>query len=140
MNQTLDCAASVKDIYAAFQRGDIPAILEMVDENVQWESWEANYAQRAGVPWLLPRTGKAGVADFFAVVGQMRFHDFRVLNVMACAGQAAGEVAIDVELPNGARFQDEEMHLFTFNEAGKVVRFRHYLDTAKHIEAAAPRD
>lgn len=27
-------------------------------------------------------------------------------------------------------------HLWSFNDAGRVVRFRHYLDTAKHIWAA----
>ncbi len=142
MNQTamqptaVDYAAVLTEIYAAFQRGDIPAILDRLDDNVQWESWAGNYAQQAAVPWLLPRTGKAGAAEFFSVVATMRFHEFRVLSVMRGDRQAAGEVSIDVELANGTRIRDEEMHLFTFNDAGKVVRFRHYLDTAKHIEAA----
>jgi ketosteroid isomerase-like protein len=28
------------------------------------------------------------------------------------------------------------MHLWTFNDAGKVTRLRHYTDTAKHLKAA----
>jgi hypothetical protein len=31
---------------------------------------------------------------------------------------------------------DEELHLWTFDEDGRVVRLRHYRDTAKHIAAA----
>jgi ketosteroid isomerase-like protein len=30
---------------------------------------------------------------------------------------------------------DEELHLWTFNDNGKVVRLRHYVDTAKHLDA-----
>jgi ketosteroid isomerase-like protein len=32
--------------------------------------------------------------------------------------------------------RDEEIHLWTFNDAGQVVRLRHYTDTAKHMAAA----
>ncbi|MEZ5402702.1 MAG: nuclear transport factor 2 family protein [Bryobacteraceae bacterium] len=137
MNQTpIDCAGALTEMYAAFQRGDIPAILEMLDDNVEWESWADNYAQRTHVPWLAPRKGKQGAADFFAIVGAMKFHTFRVIAVLGGPGQAAGEVEIDAELSGGKRLRDQELHLVNFNEAGKVVRFRHYLDTAKHIVAA----
>lgn len=39
-------------------------------------------------------------------------------------------------LPGGKRLRDEEMHLWNVNAAGKVTRFRHYADTAKHIAVA----
>jgi ketosteroid isomerase-like protein len=132
----MDFTQNVNDLYAAFQRGDIAFILGRLDENVQWEQWENNTAQAARVPWLAPRKGPAAVADFFRVIGQMKFHEFRVLSVLGGGNEVAGVIAIDAELPGGARLRDEEIHLFTFNAAGKVVRFRHYLDTAKHIEAA----
>jgi ketosteroid isomerase-like protein len=35
----------------------------------------------------------------------------------------------------GGHYRDEEMHLWTFNEDGKVTRLRHNTDTAKHIAA-----
>ena len=44
-------------------------------------------------------------------------------------------IGVDLEMPNGRRFADEEMHLFEFNDAGQVVLFRHYVDTAKAIAA-----
>jgi len=36
----------------------------------------------------------------------------------------------------GRRYRDEELHLWTLNDDGKVTRLRHYTDTAKHIAAA----
>jgi len=54
---------SVSDVYSAFGRGDIPAILDKVADRVDWE-----YAYKAApnpVPWLQPQSGKAGVAVFF---------------------------------------------------------------------------
>jgi hypothetical protein len=30
----------------------------------------------------------------------------------------------------------EEIHLWTFDDSGKVAGLRHYTDTAKHIKAA----
>ena len=50
-------AATVAEIYAAFGRGDVPAILDQLADDVAWEDWPANDAQRAGVRHLLPRRG-----------------------------------------------------------------------------------
>jgi uncharacterized protein len=126
-----DHLEAVKEIYEAFGRGDIPAILDRLADDVQWEPWADNTAQAAGVPWLLPRSGKAGVLEFFAIVGTLKVSDFRVLSLMAGENQVAAEVEIVTE-----RFRDQECHLWRFNDAGKVERLRHYVDTAKHIAAA----
>jgi len=127
---------AVEAIYTAFSSGNVPAILEHLAPDVAWDSWENNFAQRAGVPWLLPRTGHAGAVEFFTVLGNMKFHAFAVLSIMANDRQAVAEVALDVELANGERVRDEELHLWTFGSDGKVTRFRHYVDTAKHIAGA----
>ncbi|MEP6659342.1 MAG: nuclear transport factor 2 family protein [Acidimicrobiales bacterium] len=60
--------ATVTALYEAFGRGDVPAILERLADDCAWEAWSDNSAVKAGVPWLQPRVGKAGVAEFFAVV------------------------------------------------------------------------
>jgi ketosteroid isomerase-like protein len=127
---------SVQRIYAAFGRGDIPAILEMLADDVAWEAWADNSAQKAGVPWLEPRTGKAGAGEFFRIIGQFQVHGFQVLSIMAGEREVAAECVFEGTPPGGRRFRDEEMHLWTFGPDGKVVRFRHYTDTAKHIAAA----
>ncbi len=127
---------TVQQIYAAFGRGDIPAILGVIDDDVKWEAWQNNTAQAAGVPWLKGGTGKSAVTAFFGVVGQMKFNDFCVLSMMSSDSQVAVEVVLDATLPSGRRVRDEELHLWTMNSAGRVTRMRHYLDTAKHIAAA----
>jgi uncharacterized protein len=50
------------------------------------------------------------------------------------------EVRASFALPGGGRFADEEIHLWTFDDGGRVTRFRHYCDTAKHIAAVGGED
>ena len=129
--------ATVNEIYAAFATGNIPAILDKLSDDVRWEDWADNSAQKAGVPWLLPRHGKEGVLEFFKVMGGLQLLDFRVLSLMAGDNQVAAEFEIEFAVPaTGRRLRDQETHLWTFDENGKVSRLRHYTDTAKHIATA----
>lgn len=127
---------SVAKIYEAFGRGDVGVIIDLMSDEVEWESWADNSGQKAGVPWLRRRHGKAGVAEFFQLAGQFQIHDFQVLSIMANDRQVAAEFVIDATPPDAQRYRDEEIHLWTFGEDGKVTRLRHYTDTAKHIAAA----
>jgi ketosteroid isomerase-like protein len=132
-----DNLKTVQAIYEAFGRGDIPAILATLADDVAWEHWDDNTAQREGVPWLQARRGPSGAAEFFGIIGPWTVHDVQVRSLLEGPGQVAAEFEIELEMPNGHRFRDQEMHLWTFDDVGKVVRFRHYTDTAKHIAAAA---
>ncbi|MFN8470040.1 MAG: nuclear transport factor 2 family protein [Caldilineaceae bacterium] len=132
-----DHLATVGTIYAAFGKGDIPTILDQMADDVRWEEWADNSAQKAGVPWLQARQGKDGVLEFFKVMGGLQVMDFRVLSLMAGGNQVAVEFELEFAVPDtGRRLRDQEMHLWTFNEDGKVIRLRHYTDTAKHIATA----
>jgi ketosteroid isomerase-like protein len=132
--------ATVAEIYAAFGRGDVPTILDKIATDCRWDAWANNYAQQADVAWLRPRTGPAGVAEFFAVLAELRIHDFQVLDLVVGEHQVTAEVVIDFTTPSGGRLRDEELHLWTLDEQQKIVRFRHYVDTAKHIAAFAGSD
>jgi ketosteroid isomerase-like protein len=134
---TTDNAATVADIYAALGRGDVPAILETLAPDVAWEQWsEPTFAQRAAVPHLMARTGRAGVAEFFTLLSSYTVLEFDVLDVIGTGRQVVAEVRASFALPGGGRFADEELHLWTFDDDGRVTRLRHYVDTAKHIAAA----
>jgi hypothetical protein len=74
---------TVQGIYQAFGRGDIPSILATVADDVAWEAWADNSAQKAGVRWMTPRRGKAGVLEFFQLVAQFQIHEFKVLSIRA---------------------------------------------------------
>jgi len=97
---------TVESIYAAFGRGDVPAILDALREDVEWEHDCADH----GIPWLAPRRGKAQVGDFFEALRAL-------------------EIAVRA---TGRSFQDVELHLWTFDPHGKVARFRHVVDTHQH--------
>ncbi len=127
---------TVQQMYAAFNRGDTPAILDMVEDDAKWDEWEDRSAQHAGVSWVRGGTGKAAAAEFFTVLGKLRSSEFRVLGMMASDSQVAAEVAIDATLPNGIHVKDEVLDIWNLNSQGKVIRFRHYIDTAKHVAAA----
>ncbi|HSI78773.1 MAG TPA: hypothetical protein VK957_22960, partial [Lunatimonas sp.] len=75
---------------------------------------------------------------FFKIVGGFDIKDFQVLSIMASENQVAAEIVFEADVPaTGGHFRDEEVHVWTFDEHGKVIRMRHYSDTAKHIRAAA---
>lgn len=131
MNNNL---ATVTAIYEAFAKGDIPRILAHLADTIRWEEWADNSAQKAGVPWLQLRQDKEGVLEFFKIAAGLNIKDFQVLSLMAGDNQVAVEVVIEAEVPGtGGHYRDEELHLWTFDDSGKVIRLRHYTDTAKHI-------
>jgi ketosteroid isomerase-like protein len=135
MSRNLD---TLQSIYQAFGRGDVPTILSALSPDVQWEAWEDHSAQRAGHPLFATRNGPEAAAEFFALLGtNLTIHDFQVLDIFGSGAQAAAEITIDYTyLPTGRRMRDEELHLWTFGDDGRVRRFRHYVDTAKHMRAA----
>lgn len=131
-----DHVATVQEIYAAFGRGDIPAILAHLAEDVRWEEWEDNHAQRAGVPWLESRRGRDSVPGFFEQAGALNIIGFEVLSIFGSGSTVGAEIRLTTDPGPGAGFSDEELHLWTFGDDGLVTRFRHYVDTAKHVAAA----
>jgi uncharacterized protein len=137
-DETSRNTATVNRIYDSFSKGDIPAIISELADDVQWEQWTDNTAQKKGVPWLQPRKGKEGAVEFFKMISTaLRVTDFQVLSVFGNGNQVAGEIIVAANnIETGRGFRDEEVHLWTFNEEGKVKRLRHYTDTAKHIAAA----
>src|SRR3954468_4179947 len=138
--QTVDNASTVAEIYAAFGRGDVPAILERLAPDVAWEAWPDNFAQRGGVSYLAPRHGREEAAGFFAELASMTVLDFAVLDIIGSGRQLVAEVRASFALPNQGRFADEELHLWTFDASGRVSRFRHYCDTAKDLAACDGAD
>ena len=71
--------ATVQGIYEAFGKGDVPAILAVLADDVAWEDWPDNSSVNAGVPWMVPRRGKDDVVHFFEAVAQMELIDVQVL-------------------------------------------------------------
>lgn len=131
----------VDSVYRAFRRGQVAFILDQLTDDVVWDAdWSGNSAQQLDVTYLRSRHGPADVAEYFAVLADWTFHNFRVLDIIGSGRQVVAEVEMDAVLPNGGRITDQELHLWTFDENGQVIRFRHYVDTAKHIAAHSGTD
>jgi hypothetical protein len=128
--------AAVQAIYAAFGRGDIPAILERVCADVAWDYGLSD----SGIPWLQARQGRAGVAAFFESLAGFQIQKF---DIKAVVGEGPLVLAlIEVEAlvtRTGRKVSDPaEVHVWHFDERGKVLRFRHAVDTLQHFKALQP--
>lgn len=125
---------TVLRIYEAFGRGDVPTILEAVHPDVDWE-----YGQGPStVPYLQPRRGHAGVVSFFeALGGTLRLERLDVNDVVGDDKVVVALITMRGEvIATGATVSEEdEAHVWRFDDAGRVVRFRHGVDTAQHERA-----
>lgn len=114
-------ATLIEGAYAAFARGDVPAIIDLVDDSVEWTS-----------PRSLPQggsfIGKAGVGEFFQAIGGS-WSDLAVkLESLSEAGaDVVTVVGAEGTLRSGAASSYGATHVFTMRD-GKIVRFREYTD------------
>jgi ketosteroid isomerase-like protein len=123
----------VKDAYAAFQRGDIAAILNMLDDNVEWQGviGTEGVLPQAGV-----RRGRASVADFFQHVAETTdFTSFEPKEFVAQGDQVVAVGSYTARMkPSGQPVSSSWVMLFTVRN-GKVLRFREFTDSAQLVRA-----
>lgn len=119
-------------IYDAFGRGDVPAILAHLADDVQWEYG----VNSTDVPWLQPRRGRQQVAQFFETLAGWQMHRFVPKTFLQADNLVV--VLIDLEATvraTGMRIvEEDEVHIWHVRD-GQVVRFRHRADTAQHLRA-----
>jgi uncharacterized protein len=129
-----DNAKTVQTIYEAFGRGDVPFILEQLADDVRWEDHFAGWSLHdKNIPYLTARRGVADVVGFFEALAPWTVHEVDVMAIIGDGDRIVAEFAMEATQANGRRFRDEELHLWEFDGNGKVTRFRHYCDTAKHV-------
>lgn len=132
-----DTRETVKAIYEAFGRGDAPAILEHIAEDVQWEyAWTAS-----PIPWLEPGRGRDHVARFFGMLAdQLEFNRFEVNHVLSGDGVVVALVSLDATVRATGKHivETDEAHIWHFNSSGLIHKFRHAADTYQHVLALQP--
>jgi ketosteroid isomerase-like protein len=121
---------TVKQIYDAFVRGDVTAIIDKLDPNVEWDV----EVPTPGVPWLQPRRGAGSVPAFFESLAPLSFTRFEPHIFFENGNKVFALIAFGVtHLASGK--QDTfpyEGHYWVFNDAGKVAKYQHVTDTALH--------
>lgn len=125
---------TVQRIYQAFGQGDVPTILGTLAPDVEWERW----ARVPAVPWLQPRRGPEGVAAFFGAVAEhLEFLDFQVTDLLDGGDVVVALITLRCRHRHTGQeiVEHDEPHIWRFDAAGRVERFRHAADTAQH-EAA----
>jgi ketosteroid isomerase-like protein len=123
-----------QEIYEAFGRGDVPAILERLDEAVEWEYGVSS----TEVPWLQPRRGREGAGEFFASLGALDFHRFTLKAIVEGEGGlvvALVDAEFTVKATGKRVVEEDEAHVWYFDDRGRAVRFRHRVDTHQHERA-----
>ena len=104
---------TISELYQAFGRGDVGAILAALTDDVVW----ATDTSSAAAPWYGERNGKDGVASFFEAFGsameveeftplRLAGNDDSVLAVVRCRAKArATGKGIDMNHPLLLRFR-----------------------------------
>jgi uncharacterized protein len=128
---------TVKDVYAAFQRGDVAAIVARVADDVDWRN---DRVESRECPWNGNFSGKVNLPGFFQAVGEsLDFTVFDVQSTVAGGSVVAAYLRLESTLrKNGRPLKNEAVHFWSFDESGLITRYRHFNDTA--AELAAWRD
>ena len=122
----MDATAVVQQAYEAFGRRDVPAILNLVAEEVDWE-----FVGPASLPYTGRRRNHKEVAAFFADIPRADdIHAFEPREFIA-AGEHVTVLGWEssTALDTGTKFQSEWVHVFTVKK-GKITRWRGFFNTA----------
>lgn len=132
MNATASLTETVQSMYAAFQRGDVAAILAQLHPEVKWGANVEPTAPGATVtPTFRGFSGPAEVGKFFELLGRdLEFHAFEPVSFTSNEREVISRVLIDTTVrPTKRRVRVESLHHFTFDAQGRLVRFREFTDT-----------
>ena len=123
---TEDNVKTIQAVYEAFGRGDLPAILDTLTDDVDW----ASDASSTEVPWWGVRHGKDAVTDFFVqLAGATELQEFTTLELIG-----EGDVVLTVvryRVKSRSTGRDAEMllhHYWKFRD-GKIAYYRGGEDT-----------
>ena len=125
----MDNVKLMKDLYDAFGRGDVPAVLGAMSPTIQWHQAEGNPYNPSGQPWVGP---DAVMNNLFMRLGA----EWDGFTVHTRTFHGAGDSVI-VEgrytgtfKPTGKSMDTQVCHVWDVKD-GKVTRFQQFVDTAK---------
>jgi ketosteroid isomerase-like protein len=117
--------------YEAFGRGDIPALLESLTDDVEWTLQGPSV-----IPWAGTRHGHEEVEEFFSLLGQT--YDFERFEPREFVAQGDTVVVVGYERTRvkatGRTFEQEWAHVYTLRN-GKIAKGRFIEDTAAQVAA-----
>jgi ketosteroid isomerase-like protein len=126
----MDALKTAQTIYEAFGRGDVPGLLAQLSPDVSWEHGAPDH----GIPWLKPGRGIEHVAAFFGSLSRdLAIEQFDIKGFFVSGNEVIVTVDVQAQVKaTGKRFRDFELHHWAMGADGKVLGFRHVLDTHQH--------
>lgn len=130
-------AKLIQDLYAAFGRGDLNAVIDACAPDVTW----GTVGRPKDVPFSGIRSGKEGVVEFFKALKQTQeLKQFQPQRFLGAEDMVfvLGHTQWTMN-NNGISGENDWVHIYTLKD-GKIVKFRGHLDTGLLAEAyhAAP--
>ncbi len=125
---------TVQSLYAAFGRSDLPAIIDTLADDVEWNH---EMLASADCPWNGNFSGKANVPGFFsALADNLDFTLFEPRDFIESGATVVALLRIEsIVKRTGSPLRNDSVHVWSFDEHGKVARYRHYNDTAAELNA-----
>jgi ketosteroid isomerase-like protein len=121
-----DNVKTIKAVYEAFGRGDLPAILDAVSDDVDW----ASDAESTEVPWWGVHRGKDQVSDFFVKLATATDTTrFDVLELMGEGDVVLAVVRFGVTSKTTGRHADMNLHHYWKFRDDKITYYRGAEDT-----------
>jgi ketosteroid isomerase-like protein len=127
---------TVQEAFAAFSRGDIPALLELLTEDVVWHGI---YGGSSDVPQAGERRGRAAVAEFFRLVAEnSEFSRFDQREFVAAGDTVVSLGHYTGKVTTTGRSFDSDFAMVSALRNGKIARFQEFTDSAAVNAAFAP--
>ncbi len=125
----MDNVTLMKNLYAAFGRGEIPTVLAAMSRDIKWYEAESNPYMPSGQAWVGP---DSVMNNMFMRLGA-EWEGFTV-HPMSFHG-AGGSVIVEARYSGmykrtGKSADVQACHVWDIKD-GKVARFQEYVDTAK---------
>jgi uncharacterized protein len=125
---------TVQTLYAAFGRGDVEAILELVTDDVDWSAETGSSV----APWYGARHGKQAVSEFFAAIGSaLEVTEFTPLAFASNDTDVMAVVRFAVKVPATGKSGAMNLHHWWQFRDGKVCLYRGSEDSALTAELLA---
>ena len=123
----------VQNLYAAFAKGDVPAVLQKFDANIVWNEAE-NFPYDDGNPYISPQAILEGV--FMKLGAEWEYWN---LTEQKYYEAQSGEIIVTGRYKaknkiTGKEINAQFVHVWTFND-GLVTSLQQYADTYQIVEA-----
>ncbi len=116
----------VRSVTEALGRGDLVAVMGMVDRNVRWA---VSAADRDAAPWFGVYEGKRSLPDFFAQLAELDFSEFELKALLSDGDLVMTWLHVAFTSPKGRPVDMEEVQIWRLAD-GKIVSVDTLLDTA----------